>query len=116
MVGWFLHYQLPEVPDFAKRIFALLFGIMGWALSVVLDGRKLHCGGTEPLDDKTRARYKPYSVILLALLTILPVSLAKTSWGIYYPAILTTAGLLVGEIGWGSPWKALGFGLPKDEG
>ena len=93
----------------------LLFSIVGWAVSVALDGRKLHCGGTQQMDAATKNRYKWYVYVLFGLLVVCPVSLATESWLIYYPSVLATVGFLVGEIGWGSPWKAFGWILPESD-
>jgi peptidoglycan/LPS O-acetylase OafA/YrhL len=108
-LGWALHFAVPKPPneaefvDVATRLLMVLFGLVGWAAGIVVDNRKLHCGGTKELDELAKKRYVPLFLIGLALLILATVFLATTRLTFYFATILLILLVLVGEIGWGSP-------------
>jgi len=108
-LGWALHFVVPKPPDEAEfvdvatRLLMVLFGLIGWGAGIVLDNRKLHCGGTKKLDDVTKKRYLPLFLCGLVLLILATAFLATTKLVLYFGTVLLILLLLVGEIGWGSP-------------
>jgi peptidoglycan/LPS O-acetylase OafA/YrhL len=119
-LGWALHFAVPKPPkeaefvDIATRLFMVIFGIIGWAAGIVRDKRKLHCGGTKELDAVTKKRYFTLSLFGLAFLILATVFLATTRLVFYFVTILLILLVLVGEIGWGSPWEP--FKIPLGRG
>jgi len=120
VVGWILHYVVPkptgwaEMVDAAGRLFMLTFGLFGWAFGVVLDNRKLHCGGTRELDTPTRHRYRIECVMGMALVVFAAVFLATTRLVFYFLTTFLLVCVLAGEIGYDSPWAV--FRIPFNQG
>jgi peptidoglycan/LPS O-acetylase OafA/YrhL len=108
-LGWALHFAVPKPPDKAEfvdvatRLLMVLFGLIGWGAGIVLDNRKLHCGGTKELDPVTKKRYLPLFLFGLVLLILATVFLATTKLVLYFATVLLILLVLIGEIGWGSP-------------
>jgi hypothetical protein len=105
------HFFLPSdkpVFEVLARSVELAFGILGWAVGIVIvQNKKLHCGGTEPLDDKSRARL---ALLILASIVLFAVALTlvingQVIWCSVVLLVFFTAA--VGEIGWGKPLKIL---------
>jgi len=111
VLSWLLFFAVPPLPsplvthrDIATRLFLVQFAILGWAVGVVLgQARKLHCGGTQELDESSRQRYAPLAIVFLLFCFLSIVMLTKGWWILYY----LTAGLsmvaLACEIGWEDP-------------
>jgi ABC-type antimicrobial peptide transport system permease subunit len=105
-VGFVIHFFVPPsgTMDFAVRLLTLFLGILGWAVSVVIDGKKLHCGGTQELDHSTRKKYRCQIPVVLAFLVLVPFLLLKENWWLYFLVMFFVLGSFVGEIGWGD-WR-----------
>lgn len=119
-LGWVLHFIIPTPPsaatyiDAATRFFMLLFGLFGWAAGTILDGRKLHCGGTKGLDDAAKRRYQLGALVILALLVLAVAFLATARLSFYFATTLLLLCLLSGEIAWGAPLRV--FSVPLHRG
>jgi hypothetical protein len=112
LVGWFLHFVVGPSPitDFAVRLFEVIFGIVGWAFTTILiSQKKLHCGGTQRLDQATRSRYVVWGIMLLTLIVLAPVLLITRMWFLYFPCMGVLTFCFVGEIISGSPTKAFTY-------
>ncbi len=112
-LGWILHLLLPrssEATDIAARLLMLVYGLIGWAASILLNGKQLYCGGTVEMDYKARERYAFWAWIGLALLIVAAASLFRGMLRVYFPVIFTLISILVGEIGWGDPRRVFVLG------
>ena len=103
----------------ASSFFMLLFGVIVWGVDTAFLDKKpkqLHCGGSKPMDEKTRRRYKVLACILLALVLFAAVSLGRNYLVVYFAVVFVIVTLLAGEIGWGGPliMIQLAFGSPKE--
>jgi hypothetical protein len=89
--------------SFAVRLFMIVFGVYGWAVATIIDGKKLHCGGTQKLDSETRQRYRWQGIIAFFLVMLAPMLLFTHLWFFYFPCMFLLIVCFVGEVGWGSP-------------
>src|SRR5436190_23708905 len=92
LFGWFLHFvirQSDTTADVAVRIFMTMFAAFGWAVTTVINGKKLHCGGTERIDKETRQRYRWQAPIAIALAAATLVLIATEHWLAYYACMFT---------------------------
>ncbi len=107
MFGWFLHFLIrpSTAADVAVRVFMIMFGIFGWAVTAVIVGKKLHCGGTEVIDEVTRQRYRWQAPIALFLLASALTLVSTERWIAYYGCMFVLVSSFVGEVGWGRPFK-----------
>ena len=112
LLGWILHFLVdvadPSI-DLLLRLNTFLFGVAGWAAATVMQGKKLHCGGTLPSDEIDTRRY---AVLFLACLFFFILSVVLAVKGLPwlgYPVALVLVSLLIGEIGWGNPLRLIGF-------
>src|ERR1700688_2955690 len=86
LFGWVLHFVIhPSLTaDVAVRVFMIMFAIFGWAMTAVIDQKKLHCGGTEQIDEDTRQRYRWQAPIALFLAGSALTFVATEQWIFYY--------------------------------
>lgn len=108
-LGWAIHVLVIQpgrlIDDIATRLLMLVFGVVGWAAGLVLDRRKLHCGGAQKLDGAASARYRRWGLVFLWLLVLSAALVNRGSWEycLYFFVIFVLLALLAGEIGWGDP-------------
>src|SRR5439155_12302095 len=89
------------------RMFMLIFGIFGWAVATVVEGKKLHCGGTKKIDAATRTKYRWQSAIAVFLILLAPVLLLSGAWYLYFPLMFFLVTCFVAEVGWGNAFWIL---------
>lgn len=109
LLGWITDALLHPVgvASFAVRLFMIVFGIFGWAVATIVDGKQLHCGGTLKLDRETRQRYRLHGIIAFFLVVLAPMLLFTQLWFLYFPCMFVLIVCFVSEVGWGSPTKVL---------
>jgi hypothetical protein len=108
----------------AAKLLMVCYGLLGWAIGVCfIQQKKLYCGATQTINDDEwpiYARRYGYGVaivlsgFLLSTIGILGAAI-ETSMGkspvfgfmVYFFSMPITFSILVGEIGWGDPWKFL---------
>jgi len=118
VLGWGIHMLVVRpgrlIDDIATRFLMLVLGVVGWAAGVVLDKRKLHCGGAQELDAAASARYRWLGPVSLSLLVLSAALVNRGSWeyGLYFFLIFVLLVLLVGEIGWGDPKRIFQILVP----
>ena len=83
----------------------IIFGMFGWAITTVLQGKKLHCGGTQDLDLATRDRYIVQAPAAVVLVGVSLVLLTKEHWYLYYACMFLLVCCFVGELGWGNAFR-----------
>ncbi len=103
--GWYLYYQLPTegYTELATRFYSLVFSMVGWAIAVVSQNKKLHCGGTRDRDEDDNSKLMLFNIIIVGFLVIGGISLATKEFVYYAISIVIVLGMLVGEVGWGRP-------------
>lgn len=116
IMGWILYFTLPHslAMDTAARFYSLLFGLLGWAFAVLIQGKKLYCGGTELADEESRSKHLLYVIVVLLGTAVITLFIAKEWLTQYFLVVAIIGAILVGEIGWGKPFKAMETILPKD--
>jgi hypothetical protein len=104
-----LFLQPSFLVDLAIRLFEIMFGVIGWALSTILVNQaKLHCGGTQRLDAPTRQRYNRWAMFMLPLLVLVVAFLVSRLWPLYFLSVALLTFCFLSEIVSGSPMKAAG--------
>jgi hypothetical protein len=120
-LGVFLSMFLPSGPwwGLASKLLMVCFGLIGWAGAICfVQRKKLHCGGTVPISDiewpDYAKRYCYGGMYVISGFTLATIGILgaanSTSYRIcgmalYFCSLPTTFAVLVGEIGWGDPWK-----------
>lgn len=129
-LGWILHLVAvcvavtahKEALDLCARFFMLAWSALGWAFGTVLQGKMLHCGGTEKLpEDETEKSYAQRRYVFWGIIAIFLLVLAFGLFCIpdlWYWAFLPTAAFVLGIVGEtvaGKPWRFLSPDLPPIE-
>lgn len=109
IAGWIIYVYLKDlgVNEVAIRAYTLVFSFVGWSLGIMVQGRKLHGGGINKIDESDAGKYSLFfvSMFIFMILSSIFISGGDVSYS-SVPLVLVVAGLF-GEIGWGDPFRAI---------
>jgi len=109
--GWLMYVYMPHnwPTDVAARTFSLLFSLLGWGIGVIVgQRRRLHCGGTRPIETETDSQRHYVVVIIAVFVAVIEVFFLAREMYIFYTIIFVIAlAMFAGEVGWGDPWRVL---------
>jgi len=121
LFGFIMYGFLPENPEFAlemgARFYSFLFSVVGWLLSLVINGKCIFCGGVEAITDGRKVRYQILFILLLICIALLPLLLFMSkSYAWFYGVSFLLIVVILGEVGQDDPLYILkGYWVKSNE-